>query len=80
MSIAETTQPQQSKIPIIILFQMGAIDASMTYKTILYIGILENGHNAYLVELPDLKSLLHTSRYLIDEITGQFYVIYGNSN
>ena len=26
-------------------------------------GILENGHNAYLVELPDLKSLLHTSRY-----------------
>ena len=29
-------------------------------------GILENGHNAYLVELPDLKSLLHTSRYLMD--------------
>ena len=46
---------------------------------ILHIGILENGHNAYLVELPDLKSLLRTSRYLMDEITGQFYVIYGNS-
>ena len=25
-------------------------------------GILENGHNAYLVELPDLKALLHTNR------------------
>ena len=46
---------------------------------ILHIGILEDGHNAYLVELPDLKSLLHTSRYLTDEITGQFYAIYGNS-
>ena len=45
----------------------------------LYIGILENGHNAYLVELPDLKPLLHTSRYLMDEITGQFYASYGNS-
>ena len=42
-------------------------------------GILENGHNAYLMELPDLKPLLHTSRYLMDEVTGQFYVIYGNS-
>ena len=38
----------------------------------LHISILENGHNAYLVELPDLKSLLRTSRYLMDEITGQF--------
>ena len=46
---------------------------------ILHTGILENGHTAYLVELPDLKSLLHTSRYLIDEVTGQFYAIYGNS-
>ena len=42
-------------------------------------GILENGHNAYLMELPDLKSLLHTSRYLMDEVTGQFYAIYGNN-
>ena len=31
------------------------------------------------MELPDLKSLLHTSRYLIDEVTGQFYAVYGNS-
>ena len=44
-----------------------------------YRGILENGHNAYLVELPDLKSLLHTSRYLMDEVIGQFYAVFGNS-
>ena len=42
-------------------------------------GILGNGHNAYLVELPDLKSLLRTSRYLMDEVTGQFYAVFGNS-
>ena len=42
-------------------------------------GILENEHNAYLVELPDFKSLLHTSRYLMDEVTGQFYAVFGNS-
>ena len=46
---------------------------------LLHIGILENGHNAYLVELPDLKSLLCTSRYLMDETTAQFYAVYGNS-
>ena len=34
-------------------------------------GILENGQNAYLVELPDLKSLLCTSRYLM--------AVFGNS-
>ena len=45
----------------------------------LHIGILENEHNAYLVELPDLKSLPHTSRYLMVEITGQFYAVYRNS-
>ena len=45
----------------------------------LYIGILENGHNAYLVERPDLKSLLRTSKYLMDEVTGQFYAVFGNS-
>ena len=44
-----------------------------------HIGMLENGHNAYLVELPDLKSLLRTNRYLMDEITGQFYAVFGNS-
>ena len=42
-----------------------------------YRGILENGLNAYLLELPDLKPLLRISRYLMDEVTGQFYA--GNS-
>ena len=41
-----------------------------------YRGILENGHNAYLVELPELKPLLRTSRYLMDEITGQIYAVF----
>ena len=45
----------------------------------LHISIPENRHGVYLVELPDLKSLLHTSRYLMDEITGQFYAVFGNS-
>ena len=45
----------------------------------LHIGILENGHYAYLVELPDLKSLPCTSRYLMDEVTGQSYAVFGNS-
>ena len=44
-----------------------------------YRGILEKGHNAYLVEIPDLKSLLHTSRYSMHEVTGQFYAVFGNS-
>ena len=48
-------------------------------EKILHISILENGHNAYLVELPDLKSLLRTSRYLMGEITGHFYAVYGNN-
>ena len=45
----------------------------------LHTGILENGHNTYLVDFPDLRSLLCTSRYLMDEVTGQFYAVFGNS-
>ena len=44
-----------------------------------YPGLLENGHSTYLIEIPDLKSLLRTSKYLMDEITGQFYAVFGNS-
>ena len=33
---------------------------------------LENGKNAYLLELPGLKDVLHTSRFLMDETSGQF--------
>ena len=42
-------------------------------------GHLENRNNAYLVELPDLKEMLRMERFLMDEMSGQFYAIYGNS-
>ena len=29
---------------------------------------LENGNNAYLLELPGLKDMLHTSKFLMDEM------------
>ena len=34
---------------------------------------LKNANNAYLLELPGLKEMLHTSRFLMDEMSGQFY-------
>ena len=40
---------------------------------------LENGNNAYLLELLGLKDMLHTSRFLMDEMSGQFYAVYGNT-
>ena len=40
---------------------------------------LENGNNAYQLELPGLKDMLHTSRFLMDETSGQFYAVYGNT-
>ena len=39
---------------------------------------LENGNNAYLLELPGLKDILHTSKFIMDEMSGQFYALYGN--
>ena len=42
-----------------------------------YEGYLENGNSAYLMELPDLKDMLCTARFLMDEETGQFYAVYG---
>ena len=46
---------------------------------VFHAGYLENGNNAYLLELPKLEEMLHTSRFLMDEISGQFYAIYGNT-
>ena len=40
---------------------------------------LENGNNVYLLELLGLKEMLHTSRFLMDEMSGQFYAVYGNT-
>ena len=39
---------------------------------------LENRNNAYLLELPGLKDMLHTSKFIMDETSGQFYAVYGN--
>ena len=46
---------------------------------VFHAGYLENGNNAYLLELPGLKDMLHTSKFLMDEMSGQFYAVYGNT-
>ena len=40
---------------------------------------LENGNNAYLLELLALENMLNTRKFLMDEVSGQFYAVYGNS-
>ena len=40
---------------------------------------LGNGNNAYLLELPGLEKMLHTQKFLMDKMSGQFYAVYGNS-
>ena len=42
-------------------------------------GYLENSNNAYLLELPALENMLNTRKFLMDEMSGQFYAVYGNS-
>ena len=49
------------------------------WDKVFHAGYLENGNNPYLLELPGLKDMLHTSRFLMDEISGQFYAVYGNT-
>ena len=46
---------------------------------VFHAGYLENGNNAYLLELLGLKDMLHTSRFLMDEMSGQFSAVYGNT-
>ena len=76
--ITKTIQPCQFNILTTTSFQMKVHIHDIQDKTF-HRGILEKGHNAYLVELPNIKSLLRTSRYLMDEVTGQFYAVFGNS-
>ena len=45
---------------------------------VFHAGYLENGNNAYLLELLGLKDMLHRSKFIMDEMSGQFYAIYGN--
>ena len=46
---------------------------------VFHVGYLENGNNAYLLELPGLEKMLHTQKFLMDKMSGQFYAVYGNS-
>ena len=46
---------------------------------VFYAGYLENGNNAYLLELPGLKDMLHTSKFIMDEMSGHFYAVYSNT-
>ena len=43
---------------------------------VFHAGYLENGNNAYLLELPELKDMLHTNKFLMDKMSGQFYAVY----
>ena len=46
---------------------------------VFHAGYLENGNNAYLLELPALEKILNTWKFLMDEMSGQFYAVYSNS-
>ena len=46
---------------------------------VFHAGYLENGNNAYLLELPGLEKMLHTRKFLMDKMSGQFYAVYGES-
>ena len=46
---------------------------------VFHAGYLENGNNAYLMELPALEKMLNTQKFLMDEMSGQFYTVYSNS-
>ena len=49
------------------------------HNKVFHAGYLENGNNAYLLELPALENMLNTHKFLMDEMSGQFYAVYGNS-
>ena len=46
---------------------------------VFHAGYLDNGNNAYLLELAALENMLNTRKFLMDEMSGQFYAVYGNS-
>ena len=49
------------------------------HNKVFHAGNLENDNNAYLQELPALENMLNTRKFLMDEMSGQFYAVYGNS-
>ena len=46
---------------------------------VFHAGYLENSNNAYLLELPALEKMPNVQEFLMDEMSGQFYAVYGNS-
>ena len=46
---------------------------------VFHAGYLEDGNNTYFLELPALENMLNTQKFLMDEMSGQFYAVYGNS-
>ena len=46
---------------------------------VFHAGYLEDGNNAYFLELPALENMLNTQKFLMDEMSGQFYAVYSNS-
>ena len=49
------------------------------HNKVFHAGYLDNGNNAYLLELPALENMLNTHKFLMDEMSGQFYAVYSNS-
>ena len=49
------------------------------HDKVFHAGYLENGNNAYLLELPALEKMLNMQKFLMDKMSGQFYAVYGNS-
>ena len=46
---------------------------------VFHAGYLDNGNNAYLLELPAPENMFNTRKFLMDEMSGQFFAVYGNS-
>ena len=42
---------------------------------VFHAGYLENSNNAYLLELPALENMLNARKFLMDEMSGQFYAV-----
>ena len=49
------------------------------HNKVFHVGYLENGNNAYLLELAALEKMLNMQKFLMNETSGQFYAVYGNS-
>ena len=46
---------------------------------VFHAGYRENGNNVYLLERLALENMLNTRKFLMDEMSGQFYAVYENS-